>query len=507
MNNNQYNQKEKNAVRYDSLRYSIEMLTKHRDMVSCVNRDYVRNIYNWFKNDDYEPKSKRIVADLDTTYLDLWESLHSSFVGAKKPEELTVCYLSGPNPMNDFRVLVENGIHPNNIWAFEMDKGTYKNALKEIDCSEFPMLKLHKGSIEQFFIHIPKKFDIVYLDFCSAIPSSQASTRVISSLFKNQRLNSPGALITNIASPDVTKDQELEKFSNVIAGYLHPKRNIESSTDTKENEHKTFSSMKKEVIGDFDHYYGQFITRHIFDIASVITPWGRFANSVLWSKYFKETPKKICDSISNDNPLPLIKGLCEINDCDAESQTAKRQLQFHANGLPCESIDAKDALMAINYLKENSQFYNVSLEKILSDYPFEENMYQFCDKPSSNMIFDLLTNQLAYPMHYVTDLTCRYLYKAKDTKMFTDVIFFDECRYIYEWLPTLDLIMNSFQDVSQQLIYRFALDGLVKNRFLYNSEYFFSSSAINIHEDEMFKEKNLKPRIDINQKYEGVKHE
>jgi hypothetical protein len=80
--------------------------------------------------------------------------------------------------------------------------------------------------------------------------------------------------------------------------------------------------------------------------------------------------------------------------------------------------------------------------------------------------------------------------------MFLDVIPFDNCRYIYDWLPTLELITNSFETTSYQLIYRFALDGLAKQTIRYNNEYFFGGHVVGVNEDG-FEEKLLIPRIKI----------
>lgn len=57
--------------------------------------------------------------------------------------------------------------------------------------------------------------------------------------------------------------------------------------------------------------------------------------------------------------------------------------------------------------------------------------------------------------------------------MYTDVTIYDECRYIYEWLPGLHQIESSFENISWQYVFRFALDGLVKMRQNYNNEFFF----------------------------------
>lgn len=38
----------------------------------------------------------------------------------KRAEELSVCYLAGPEPINDFKEFTEMGVLPENIWAFEI---------------------------------------------------------------------------------------------------------------------------------------------------------------------------------------------------------------------------------------------------------------------------------------------------------------------------------------------------------------------------------------------------
>ena len=59
-----------------------------------------------------------------------------------------------------------------------------------------------------------------------------------------------------------------------------------------------------------------------------------------------------------------------------------------------------------------------------------------------------------------------------------DLIPFDECRYLYDWLPTIDQMKNAFSNKSWQYVFRFALDGLVKKRLNYNNEFFFQGTVI-----------------------------
>lgn len=493
-----YNQFIKQKVRQEILKHVINFLTTKRSEACCVRNSYVRELYEWFISQSYDIKSKQVAKKLPIEYIKLWEDFHQSFTGYKVAKDLTVCYLSGPQPMNDFEVLTSYGIHPHNIWAFEIDKGTYKNALQNIDRSSFPMLKIHKGSIEQFFLSTPKKFDIVYLDFCGAIPSSQHTTRIIASLMKHQRLNSPGALITNIACPDIRKADEKYKYSQLIADYLFSKKYLEDNQGTTiKNTYNHLSNLLNDINSNFELYYSQFITRQLFDIATIITPWVRLANSAFWSKFFKSSPSDIAKKLNFNNTMPLNKTIQSIISSKDGFKRFRQSWMNELGGFPVSSIPINDIIYSYEVLKSNSSYYTKNMTEIIDEYLYEDNMFQFCDRPNKNLAFDIVTNQLSYPMHYCTDTVLRMSYTAKQTRMFTDAVIFDECRYIYEWLPTIDLLNNAFNDIGQQLTYRFALDGLIKNRMWYNTEYFYSGSVVSIYDNENFDAYELTPRYKL----------
>jgi len=129
-------------------------------------------------------------------------------------------------------------------------------------------------------------------------------------------------------------------------------------------------------------------------------------------------------------------------------------------------------------IKTNQAELNEEIKVIQQYFEKGEDIYQFLDKPHSNLFFDLFINQIAYPLHYNTDAIRRYSYTAKKTKMFMDITVLDECRYIYEWLPSLHQLTSAFSNLSWQYVFRFALDGLVKNRHQYNNEFFFQGSVV-----------------------------
>jgi hypothetical protein len=70
--------------------------------------------------------------------------------------------------------------------------------------------------------------------------------------------------------------------------------------------------------------------------------------------------------------------------------------------------------------------------------------------------------------------------------MFVDVFAFDECRYVYDWLPTLDLVSD---------VFRFALDGLSSQYRWYADDYISGAHCVDCMTE--IKAAELAARIDI----------
>ncbi|MBW9158729.1 hypothetical protein KTC93_09575 [Clostridium tagluense] len=484
------------------------MLTTNRNKACCVDRAYVRKVCDYFNSLD-ECNEKREVMKIDMSYINSWEKLHDSCIGHKRPEDLVVCYLSGPEPQNDFTELISLGIHPQNIWAFENNSDAYNMAVDHYNTSSFPQPKIVKGSIEQFFKHTPKKFDIVYIDACGAIASEQHCLRIIASLCKYHRLNSPGIVITNFASPDTSKREVLEEYSDLIAKYLIFKKNpnmqvkIENSDIVSEE----FINFKQEIMNDFQKYYGDLVTTCIRDIASVVVPIQRFTNS-MYLKNISEEFATVLNSELNVQKLNYIKNnslykffymaklLKPVGSTELQNYKRFNTFIKELSGLEDCKIDILDSFRILNSLKTNNNILNSDIRSISDYFKNSNGIYQFLDKPNSNLLFDLIVNQLAYPLHYNSESIKRYKYKAKKTDMFMDIVVFDECRYIYEWLPTMHQIVNAFSNLSWQYVFRFALDGLVKQRINYNNEYFFQGSVVSKDTEEL-KSKLIVDRLTI----------
>lgn len=289
-----YSQPVKIAARHKSLLYAVNLLTSNRNKSCCVERDYVRKVYDYFMslNDCRETEEAR---KINVDYINHWEKLHDSCVSHKRPEDLVVCYLAGPEPHNDFKELTNLGILSQNIWAFESDLGTYKTALMSYDTGVFPQPKIIKLPIESFFMQTPKKFDIVYIDACGAIPSHQHALRCVATLCKYHRLHSPGAIITNFSIPNVELEKDKKEYCDLMSQYFLFKKypNERISFDNGEIISKEMTTIKDEINSSFAVQYGEYVSSLLRDIGSIIVPVQRFANSAFFTLMNESAAQKV----------------------------------------------------------------------------------------------------------------------------------------------------------------------------------------------------------------------
>jgi len=535
-----YSQPAKIQARQLSLTHAVSVLTTRRAEAAVVPRDYVRRVRTFLMSQT-ETLDHLGAVMLDDDTLATWESFWDTHNSPKAAGDLKVAYLAGPEPLNDFRVLVSLGVHPFNIWAFESDTQMYNEALTAIRASEFPLLKLQKCSLDLFLRTAPTVFDIIYLDACGRFPStSQKTLRSVVDIFRYQRLATPGVLITNFSAP---AENETDAYADLVSLSLYPRPMLESKLDASEdpltawnltegpvahsfepkNQDDAEASFFHAVRGDMPFYYGQYITRQIFDIASLIAPWTSFANSEAWTQYVSETPKKIADAapdfkepqddedvstlISDPDHFPIGWTLAasqngekwtDINYPVREPGSASLIQAWKAqlSGHPVPRFTAEVALIAYGALRDGQGPLSAGFEAVMRSFDFMRNMHFFCDIPNSEIAMLPVVAQFARPMHYNVVETRRFAYTAKETQMFLDVIPFDACRYLYDWLPPLDLVPTALELERFQLAFRFALDGVAKHKIRYNTDYFFGVHAVGVNHNG-FGEKLLIPRITL----------
>lgn len=461
---------------------------------------------------------------LNDETINRWELFYDSITQSKEPSNLKVAYLSGPNPENDLRVFCEAGILPENIWAFESEKTTYLEAVESTLSSKFPFLKIIHGGIDSFIEASPQRFDIIYLDFCGPLPSrnkKQKTLGAITQVLECHSLNSPGILITNVALPTQEQDADgRELFSKLVASYLYPKEFLEDKDS--ENNFKegavaygiNFDEWLKIVTEDLDNYYRQFITRLIMDHANIISPYGRFyRHNALINKFFKINDKsEFSEYISSlfhfdddgggrnvivDSGLhPVLWTLATLNKSINQSDTnypdwifVDKEFEKFASlftsqlGINVSAKELVENLSPMSFLLSEGneyQFLSESIKKICKNHNIS-HYYNFCDLVLFHQIIELLFRQLAIPYHVNVEKTKRWKYVAKETPMFMDMTVLDECRYLYDWMPTSDMVSVGINDIQRQLSYRFVLDGVSKHQRWYNPEFFFGTAVVDQH--------------------------
>lgn len=501
-----YKQETKNTVRHTIIRKAVEMLTVERAQSCCVRRSYIRDLYDYF-NDLSESHEQEEVSKIDISYIQEWEAMHANDLGVKRPDELSVCYLAGPEPENDFAEFVSMGVKPQNIWAFECERNTYLQALTSIDSTNFMQPKLIKTSIERFFEASPKTFDIVYIDACASLISDQHALRCIASMFKYHRLSSPGVLISNFAYLDEASSEK-QQYIDIISRYEFIKDNrnaclLNSHGKTVFND--GYESVRKRVEENLEESYGDFISAMICNTASISIPTVRFCNSKYLQSLSKTDPVPIgslkfqdVNTIKNNTLYKYLVMNCflkqTLSDFVGVSKIDKLVNEITA---PNGGYDLFQSFKKLHEIRINGVDISPDLNNTLAFFDKESSMYQFLDKPNRLLFFDAVINQLSHPMHYVSDKALRLTYVAKQKRMFTDLLLFDECRYLYDWLPAIHQIPNAFSNPSWQYTFRFALDGLIKQRMNYNNEFFFQGSVVQKTVNG-FEAKKMIPRIKIN---------
>lgn len=145
----EYQEKEKKIARQACLKKAILSLTQNRHNSTLARRSYVSDVKNYLikEGNKYD---KEIASELTQESTKRWEEFYDSIVQTRSAKDLKVAYLAGPNPENDLEELVNLGILPENVWAFESDNNTYNRAVLSTLQSQFhkdklSMIKMHSN--------------------------------------------------------------------------------------------------------------------------------------------------------------------------------------------------------------------------------------------------------------------------------------------------------------------------------------------------------------------------
>jgi hypothetical protein len=561
-----YSEPTKIAARTQSLTHAVELLTTRREDAAIVPADHVTRVRDHLlaskiHGDRYAGEACR-PSDIES-----WQSFRAASVGTRSADQLTVAYLAGPDPRNDLLALVELGLRPENIWAFEMDAAAISSGLSNLEELGLRGVKFIPVSIGDYFVSTPRRFDIIYIDACGPLPSDKAATaRLMVDVFKHSALAPLGVLVTNFSKPDITKPATLEAYAFLVAAYLFPKGFMESAEGymtggavdeghALQNADDPGECFHTEVKTNFELHYGAFITRHIYDIASIIAPMMRLINSDLYKVLFVEDRKAAIargrryarfipgifadvDGEDEEGAVPdasetgssdlaangdddtsemdgdaimapssysllwtlaacgFIEGGADFDPPPSAAGTTVKKWKNQLTGTPQGSVLPEDVISAFYAWRYDASLWSPAMQQI-ANFPYADLMPFLCDYPNQELGFFPAFAQLAYPAHGNIREAKRFRYVAegKSTEMFLDVMAFDECRYVYDWLSAMHLVPDDWYDLSSQLTFRFALDAIVKDRRWFGDDFLYGCHSVG--EDEDFPTSELAPRVNL----------
>lgn len=494
-----YTQDAKNRAREELLSRSVVTLTERRGASACVRRSYVRDLRRYLIDDEGSENAREASA-VTSGHMCAWEELHDTCVGTKQPRDLRVCYLAGPEPMNDFKVLCDLGVLPQNIWAFEREGGEFSVGLEQCCGSGVNQPKLIKMNIENFFASVPMQFDIVYLDFCSSLISKRKSLRCVHSMFINHRLASPGVLITNFCEPD---EERISEYTELMARYFLVKQNRGIELDFTDTDRcaDVIERVEAKTRAEFSEVYSRFVTSLLCGMGSIVVPAQRFTDSAhlrFVSKQGSGLPSDFlsAEALNEMGPDPMLRFMSCIdgslgrNNLTIEgglAGTLKSQLDGDCG---CSALKS---LATVAALKSGRLELSDDVHGIADGFSIS---HRFLDKPERSLYIDFAIRQLSYPAHYCISASSSIRYRAKTKVMYADAILFDDCRYVYDWLPAAFQGSDALGDKGWLYSFRFALDGLVKQRAAEDTDFFYRASVVSEKIDG-FKRSVLRERESI----------
>src|SRR2546421_28237 len=211
-----YRQPEKERVRQRILLHAVDLLTRRRAKTPIVRAGELRAVVD-YALDVLQKLGRSDLRSSVQDELENWLEWQASRIRKRKPAELRIIYLCGPEPLNDLRVLLELGVNPHNVWGIESNEAAFRAALRELAKAGLPV-KLHKGTLTEFFERVPETFDIAYLDTTGPILGGKpAALSPTLELLRASRLEPLSVLITNFAE---VPSSDTNRYAAVMTDYF-----------------------------------------------------------------------------------------------------------------------------------------------------------------------------------------------------------------------------------------------------------------------------------------------
>lgn len=527
-----YSQPIKNRVREKILEHAVRALTTERSRSSLVRLNEfdetldhtLRFLSNHGFNGHLNAEARAHARE--------WGRFFETTVRSKAPEDLRVLYLCGPEPQNDLAVLTRLGVLPQHVWAIESADKLYKQAVEQLKAGE-SYIRVHHGGLENFLDMNNEVFDIIYIDACGPLPGGSPNTlRAPMLLFQRERLAPLGALITNFAEPG----EGVEKYERIMSYYFAPRyEDVPRAVINDGAETGAIGlspdELRRYISEHFQSSYSEFLTRFLVDLGREIIPYARiYGNSDVRKKYFAnaETLKGVEMRATNAPPSPLDEE--SPHDYLARFYSDTGDVLLNSAGYPVLNfllnLSADKALASlvdplmlhqIGSAKLKDAFTRSTiLAKIIEGHraaasPEVMNALAhswmdndlggaalFCDIPLPHLLINSLFGIYGHPYFSNPRAALRLSYVAKKTRMYTDVMLLDQCRYYFDYLPTIDLFPRRFQSLGYQLVLRTCLDRIGRHDFVSSSHPFRGAALIGFGDIANDGPYDFEPRVDEN---------
>jgi hypothetical protein len=321
----------------------------------------------------------------------------------------------------------------------------------------------------------------VYYDACGSLFRDDVLDPLLF-LLRDVKLEPLSVLITNLA--DVPQKWQAECASPLASYFRYRYNDLPSRfweaphLDPAILEHD-ISGLEDHIRCNFESYYSEFITRFISDLARYWIPNCRaLALRAISDNYLIEsTELKKYLAKAQDVPLkaPSIEEWLDEVGHMALSPSSYPVLSFYEDlklknhafakkigGLEIggKKIDPLlgQASMLDAVFEGHWKGVSKAMLKAIAFSWFDAADHFSCDVPLPNLLVNSLLGIYGHP-YFPNPRRCeRLAYTAKKTKMFTDVFVFDQCRYYYDWFPTILLAPYRFKSKAFQVVARCILD-------------------------------------------------
>lgn len=483
----EYDEPVKVMARERCLSHAVRLLTTERASTTVVRPDEVWQVLDYALG---VIRDQKIAVEARSEFAQ-WRDLYSTEVGGRRAGDLKVLFLCGPKPLNDLEVLLKLGVNQHNVWAVEADEELAGRAVSQLTVYG-TALKVHSGPLKEFLEALPESFDLLYLDGCGPVLGRKpnALAPLLAAAFR-RRLAPHAVLVTNFSS--VPEDQTTDYAEAMSAFFRYRYNDFPAALHQAGLDPEVCAfedgGLANGVVAHEAACYSDFLSRLLVDLFRGLAPslramgTGAFTDAVTargrsqvaeratasppLGGSLSEWAAKAGDVLLNPRGYPLHSFFTDL-----QARLPHLPLVAQLAQATCGRARLPEALLITSLLgaiyEGHWDLAGGRLLQALRARWFDGERRFSCDVALPNLLVGSLLGVYGYPKFPVPERASRVTYTAKTRTMYMDVLPFDECRYYFDWFPTIDLVPARFSSRGFQVLARCIMDRLSWSDF--NSE-------------------------------------